>query len=244
MANDMKVIVEGWRSYNKDLIFENKLKKFLGENTQGQMSAQQALDLLQQADEKLAAAKSENARKQWLGGILVSVMGIAGATIIVPLLGTFFSSIGVTGAFAGGWVAIKALFTGQSYSDAIKKAVDQIPPEAWEKVQEQLPAFIERVKGKTQDVAAKMIDKILDLKDEEALQSDVFKSIYLPDELDKLLGSNYEKVVDHLKMKLSALAARGKSMSKKGSLAMLNQFFNQEFGVYLIDPRFRVVMDR
>ena len=251
LKNDMKLIMENWR---KNVLIEDEgecessdwFNELLLENTgAARLTAQEALDQLGQAEQALEKYQSENGRKKWLGKILLNVMALAGASILIPMLAKFFAGIGVAGVFAGSWAGIKALISGQGYSDMIKAAIDKIPPEAWEEIKEQLPGFIEQIKGKVQGVAIVAINKLLDLKDEDAAKSDVLKSIDLPDELVNLVDpGQYKEMLQALKTRINQLISKGRKMPAGGSVAMLNKWFRKEFGVFLVDARFRTVLDR
>ena len=171
MSKEMKVIMEHW---DKFVIEEN--------------AAQQMVDKAEQAKQAMLAAKDEATRKKFLAKAFVGVSGLAASIYLVPVLAASAAAVGVK----LGAVQLVAQITKYGFGNVISSLADN-NPDIVEKFMDSLPG----AKDKLGDAATNLIQKLLNLPDEESAKSDYLKSLYLPYNLYEILADGiYEQVVE------------------------------------------------
>jgi len=206
--------MESWR---KNVMNENHLLL--------EKSAQEILNLLDQAEENLKDAQDEASRKKLLGKIFVGVAGVGLAMALAPA---------IAGILAGttvklGVVKIIAII-GKSGFGAFWEI---LPGDAQEALLDQLPDF----KDKLSDQATALIDKLLQLPDEQAAKVEFLKVIDLPDNLDDMLQAEvYDAVIAEIKKKLQEIALAGGEMEVP-SMELASELLRNQFELDVKDAR-------
>ena len=205
MSKEMKVIMEHW---DKFVIEEN--------------AAQQMVDKAEQAKQAMLAAKDEATRKKFLAKAFVGVSGLAASIYLVPVLAASAAAVGVK----LGAVQLVAQITKSGFGNVISSLADN-NPDIVEKFMDSLPG----VKDKLGDAATNLIQKLLNLPDEESAKSDYLKALDLPDNLDEMLADGiYEQVVEKVVQEIQQLANQNKDLEVP-SIELANNIFQNNFGV-------------
>ena len=205
MSDKMKVIMEHWGRF---VVEEN--------------SAQQIVDKAEQAKQAMLAAKDEATRKKFLAKAFVGVTGLAASIYLVPVLAASAAAVGVK----LGAVQLVAQITKSGFGNVISSLADS-NPEIVEKFMTSLPG----AKDKLGDAATNLIQKLLNLPDEEAAKSDYLRALDLPDNLDEMLADGiYDQVVDEVVQQIQDLANQNKGLEVP-SIELANSIFQNNFGV-------------
>jgi len=205
MSKEMKVIMESWDRF---LIQEN--------------AAQQIVDKAEQAKKEMLAAKDEASRKKLLAKAFVGASALAASIYLVPVLVGAATAVGVK----IGAVSLVAKITKSGFGNVISFLAEN-NPEVVEKFMDSLPD----VKDKLGDAAQNLVQKLLNLPDEQAAKSNYLKALDLPDNLDEMLADGiYEQVVDQVVQEIEQLASQNKDLEVP-SIELANNIFQNNFGV-------------
>ncbi len=211
--NDMQLIMEDWR-------------RFLNEDD-GKTPAQLIADF-EAAEETLKSVKDEKTRKEILGKLFVGVSFLAFSVYIVPLIGSAVAAAGIstTAGFLGNLLKTAA-------SSGVAEAWSSLDDDIKEGVLDKLP----NVAGKAKGLAGDMINKLLDMPDEESAQSALLKAIDLPDGLPDMLSQEaYQTALARIKARLLDMAASGQEM-QGDSLSLARNTLKKAYGVYPREPQ-------
>ena len=159
MSNEMKLIMENWDRF---IIEEN--------------AAQQIANRAEQAKKEMLAAKDEATRKKLLAKAFVGASALAASVYLVPVLMGAAATVGVKLGLA----KLVAEITKSGFGNVISSLAES-NPEVVEKFMDSLPD----VKEKLGDAANNLIQKLLNLPDEEAAKSNYLKALDLPDILTR-----------------------------------------------------------
>lgn len=201
----MKVIMENWDRF---IIAEN--------------AAQQIANRAEQAKKEMLAAKDETTRKKLLAKAFMGASALAASIYLAPVLVAAATAVGVK----MGVVSLVARITSSGFGSVISTLTES-NPEVVEKFMDSLPD----VKDKLGDAAENLIQKLLNLPDEQAAKSNYLKALDLPDNLDEMLADGvYEQVVEKVVQEIEQLASQNKDLEVP-SIELANNIFQDNFGV-------------
>ena len=213
--NEMQLIMEDWR-------------RFLSEDEDGGKTPAELIADFEAAEERLKAVKDEAARKEILGKLFVGVSFLAFSIYIVPMIGSAAALAGIsTGAgFLGRLLKVAA-------TSGVAEAWNSLDDDVKESVLDKLPDMAGKAKG----LAGDMVNKLLDMPDEESAQSALLKAIDLPDGLPDMLSQEaYETALARIKARLLDMAGSGQEM-QGDSLSLARNTLKKAYGVYPREPQ-------
>jgi len=215
MSNDMKLIMESWRS---NLLEEQLLME---------RSAQEILDLAAEAEEALKSARDETKRKKILARVFT---GVAGAGIAITLTPVLMPILATAGANVGALSLFSTIASG-----GLGKFFLSLSEPTQEYIVDRLPVLGDKLESLT----GKFVTKILNIPDEQAAKNEYLKAMDLPDTLDDMLKPEvFEKTIERIKSKLTSLAVNGEELDGT-TMSLASKYLRRTFNLDVTDPRIK-----
>ena len=205
--------MENWRAFNnKQLLQEKKASELLND--------------FEAAKQQLDNIKDEKKRKEFIGKLFVGVAGVGIAISLAPAVAAILGALGLKlGVFKIGAQIAKSGF-GQFFQ--------ALPPEAQDALLDRLPDYKDKLKGG----ALNLVNKMLNIPDEESAKSEFLRKIDLPDKLNDVLEDKvYNEVVAAIKQKLINL---GDQDLDGTTMQLAARLLRKKYTITIGDPRVKM----